>query len=121
MAIVRPEMVLVVPALNEKTWTALLPLTVSWFVPGPAISVLSVTVGSDEESMVVPVVVKTMVSSPDAALASKMACRSEPGPESDVEVTVKVAAGALASARSKMADSKTTSLMSVGYTVFQAG
>jgi hypothetical protein len=37
---------------------------------------------------------KAIVSAPGAALASRMAWRREPGPESLVFVTVKVAAGA---------------------------
>ena len=50
-----------------------------------------------------PVVVKRMMSSPAVAFASKIAWRSEPGPESAVMVTVKVAAWVLASARPKAA------------------
>jgi len=96
---VRPEIVLVVPVLKENIWTALLPLIVRWFVPGPAITVLSVTVGSGEESTIVPLMVKTMVSSPGVALASDIAWRSDPGPESPVEVTVKVTAWVVATAR----------------------
>ena len=88
---VRPEIVLVVSAFTVKIRTALLPLIVRRFVPGPVMVVLSVIAGSTEASVIVPVTVNAITSSPPAALASRIACRNEPEPESSVLVAVKVA------------------------------
>ena len=88
---VRLEMVLVVPASTVNTRTVLFPLIVRRFVPGPVMVVLSVIAGSTEASVIVPVPVKVITSSPLAALASRIACRNEPEPESSVLVAVKVA------------------------------
>jgi hypothetical protein len=53
----------------------------------------SVTAGrADRPIRMVPATANSMRSSPALELASRMACRSEPAPESASEVTVNVAA-----------------------------
>ena len=101
LAIVRPEIVFVVPAFIVNTWTALLPLIVNRFVPGPEMVVLSVTGGNAEARVIVPLTVKLIVSSPFVALASSIACRSEPTPASLVVVTLKMVAFAVPIATTK--------------------
>jgi hypothetical protein len=85
---VRPAIMTDEPAFAVKTCTELLPLTISRFVPSPAIVVLAVIAGSAEASVIVPLHVNVIVLAPPAALASKMACRKEPAPESAVVVTM---------------------------------
>ena len=92
-ATVRSLRKFVVSSWNVNIWTALLPLMVRRFVPGPVIVVLSVTAGKGAASVTVPEIVKSMVSSPTVTLESRMDCRNEPAPASAVVVTVKVAAG----------------------------
>src|SRR5262245_53010225 len=89
---VRPEITFVVPMLNVKMFTELFPLIVNRFVPGPCMVVLPLIVGRADARVMVPVIEKVMVSSPVVELAFRMACRSEPGPESSALVTTKSAA-----------------------------
>jgi len=88
---VKPERVFVVPPRNAKTGTALLPLTLRSCSPGPLIAVLPVISGSGDERRMVPLIVIAMLSSPEAAFALRIASLREPGPESAVEETTKVA------------------------------
>jgi len=90
-AMLIPLKTLVVPLPVMKTRTASFPLTVSKFVPGPFNTMLSVIRGRGEERTIVPVVVISTVSSPGMALASRIACLSDPGPESEFVETVSVA------------------------------
>ncbi len=110
---VTPEIVFVVPVEKAKTLTAWSPLIVSRFVPGPVMVVLSVIGGKGEASVIVPVTMKEMVSSPLAPLASRMACLNDPGPESPVAVTSIIAPWVLPSASIKTAVSKTLSFILV--------
>ena len=111
MATVSPKMVFVTPALNENTCTELLPLTVRRFVPGPAMITLEVIGGSGEASAIVPLVLNTMVLPPGVALASRIAWRSDPGPELSVVETVRVVASVVANARPKKVANRTLSLI----------
>src|SRR2546423_333723 len=82
---VKPESALVVPAANLKTVKAELPLILKRSAPGPTIAVLTATTGSEELSTIVPETFVRLISRRSAwppALASKIACLSEPGPES---------------------------------------
>src|SRR5687768_12716210 len=70
------------------------PLIARLVWPGPTIVRLFVRISWPLVSVIVPVTLeKPMVPSP-AAFASAMAWRSEPGPESELVVTTKVAARA---------------------------
>ena len=109
---VRPESAFVVPPLKENALTALLPLIISQFVPGPAMTVLSVTCGRGEARVIVPLVVKRMVSLPGLLLAATIACRSDPGPESLVVVTVKLAPRPANSAKLRTTAANNVSLIS---------
>ncbi len=82
-----------VTLLNENTRLALLPLTVKFIAPGPAMVRLLVITNCPPVSVMVPVTAKSMVS-PGAALA--MASRREqwstpgtPSSVSSVELTVR--------------------------------
>ncbi len=96
---VKSLIVAVSPVETKNICTALLPLTVSRFVPVPEIAkespvaglivmglarVIVLAVPNDESNKI--------VSEPAAAFESKTACRKLPGPVSFVLVTVKVAA-----------------------------
>jgi hypothetical protein len=106
LAIVRPEIAAFAPAFTVNTCTALLPLIVSRFVPGPAIVMLVVIAGSGEARVIVPLNVNVIVLFPPAAFASNMACRNESDPESAVVITVKVAAPTKRPGASKAKKSK---------------
>jgi len=82
---------LVVPLRIMKTRTPLFPLTVSKLAPGPFNTMLSVISGRGDERTIVPVAVISTVSSPGMALASRIACLSDPDPDSEVVETVSVA------------------------------
>src|SRR5262245_31615865 len=92
-AIVIPAMVTVRPALMSKTRLAWLPLTVSWFAPGPSMSRFLVMANSPPISVMVwpaRLGAKSMVSPLWAAAISP---RSEPSPRAPVSralVTVSV-------------------------------
>src|SRR5918995_4654216 len=93
---VRPEMETVAPlGMTKMPYSPPLSRrTVSSSAP-EAVIVMSVLQGGNGLCrLMVPVAVTSMVSAPGLALASSMACRSEPAPESLVLVTVKVAAQA---------------------------
>ena len=79
------------------------PAKPGWVVP--SITTGSVMDGRDRTGLMVregPLMLKVIVSRPGAALASRIACRREPGPKSPVFVTTKVAAArAVGSNRAK--------------------
>ena len=77
---------------TEKTREVLLPLNLSDFAPGPVMLILLVMVGSWDKSVMVPVTFEKTMSPLETALASRIACRSDPDPESEVLETKKVAA-----------------------------
>ena len=90
--IVRPLRVFVVPLFIVNTRTRLFPLIVSRLEPGPVIEMLAASAGKAEANVTVPVVFKKIISPPPLALASRIASRREPAPESKVLVTENVAA-----------------------------
>lgn len=63
----------------------------------PALVVVTMA-GKDDASVMVPVMPKLMVSSPGEVLASIIACRRVPAPESALEETV-IVAGVIRSSR----------------------
>src|SRR5262245_18593409 len=89
----------VVPLLMCKTRSASLPLMVSRLTPGPLISRSSVMSSWPEARAMVPANpgAKAMSSAPGRALASRIACRSEPAPLSPRFRTVKVLSTVLSS------------------------
>ena len=108
-----PEIVFVVPVEKAKTLTTWSPLIVSRLVPGPVKVVLSVIGGKGEASVIVPVTMKEIVSSPLVPFASMMACRNDPEPESPIAVTSIIAACALPTASIKTVVSKTLNFILV--------
>src|SRR4051812_38076396 len=106
LASVIPLIEAISPSETKNIWTALLPLTVSRFAPGPVIikesPVAGLMVIADARVMVFGVLndeSKTIVSEPAAAFESKTACRKLPAPLLAVLVTVNVAALALIAAQ----------------------
>jgi hypothetical protein len=88
----RPLM-LIVPAEAKKTRYKPSPLTVELPEPSPVIVTDSVIAGSALSNVMVPAAAasKVIVLAPPSALASMIACRSDPAPESAVLVTVNCA------------------------------
>ena len=84
------------------------PLIVRLAAPGPSIVSASVTVGRLLPSVIVPVTAKVIVSAPGTALASRIAWRSDPGPESLVVVTLKLVAWTGAAETSAIATATAT-------------
>jgi len=87
--IVKPERKFFVPGPKENTRKVPGLLTVKDVAPGPRILTSFITSGKEADRIMEPLTFENVMSPPPLVFASRIACRNEPGPESEVLVTRK--------------------------------